>query len=63
MPREKWDEADPAQNVDEDTPPMSASALDRAPRNVLPDWTRTPLPPGAPSAVTIPSASPQPVGA
>lgn len=43
--------------------PISAGALDRAPRNVLPDWTRKPLPSGAPPAVTISSASPQAVGA
>jgi len=58
--REKWDEADPAQDVNEDTLPISVGALDRAPRNVLPDWTRTPLPTGAPP-VSISSASPQQV--
>ena len=63
MPREKWDEADPAQNADEDMPPVSAGTLDRAPRNILPDWTRMPLPMGAPPAVAILSASPQAVGA
>ena len=63
VPREKWDEADPAQDGDEDMPPVSAGALDRAPRNILPDWTRTPLPAGAPPAIAISSASPQAVGA
>jgi actin-related protein 10 len=63
VPREKWDEADPAQNADEDMPPVSAGTLDRAPRNILPDWTRMPLPMGAPPAVAILSASPQAVGA
>jgi actin-related protein 10 len=65
VPREKWDEADPADNADhdEDMPPISAGTLDRAPRNILPDWTRTPLPPGAPPAVAILSGSPQAVGA
>jgi actin-related protein 10 len=63
VPREKWDEADPAQNADEDMPPVSAGALDRELRNVLPDWTRTPLPAGAPPAIAILSVSPQAVGA
>ncbi|KAF7986458.1 hypothetical protein HWV62_31233 [Athelia sp. TMB] len=63
VPREKWDEADPAQNEDNDVPPMSAGSLDRAPRNILPDWTRTPLPQGAPPAIALSSASPQAVGA
>lgn len=63
VPREKWDEADPAQNTDEDVPSVSAGTLEREPRNVLPDWTRFPLPAGAPPAVTILSASPQAVGA
>ncbi|KZP23805.1 fungal-specific actin related protein [Athelia psychrophila] len=62
VPREKWDEADPAQNEDIDTPPMSAGSLDRAPRNVLPDWTRTALPLGASPAVIL-TASPQSIGA
>lgn len=54
--RERWDEADPAQDAD-DLPLVSASALDRAPRNILPDWTRIPV-----SHITIQS-SPQAIGA
>ena len=63
MAREKWDEADPAQNITEDMPAIPAGALDRAPRNVLPDWTRSPLPPGAPPTVAISTPSLQQVGA
>ncbi|KAF5372771.1 hypothetical protein D9615_010125 [Tricholomella constricta] len=47
--REKWDEAntnhDPDQSMD-----VSAGFEDRAAKNILPDWTRTPLPSGAPPA-------------
>ncbi|KAF8071805.1 fungal-specific actin related protein [Lyophyllum atratum] len=47
--REKWDEAntnhDPDQSMD-----ISADFEERAARNILPDWTRTPLPAGAPTA-------------
>ncbi|RDB26426.1 Actin-related protein 10 [Hypsizygus marmoreus] len=47
--REKWDEAninhDPDESMD-----VSADFEDRSSRNILPDWTRTPLPAGAPSA-------------
>ncbi|KAG5636655.1 hypothetical protein H0H81_007274 [Sphagnurus paluster] len=47
--REKWDEAnanlDPDQSMD-----VSADFEERAAKNILPDWTRTPLPSGAPPA-------------
>ncbi|OCH88582.1 actin-like ATPase domain-containing protein [Obba rivulosa] len=55
--REKWDEADA--EFDEDDP--MALAPDRqfsSPKSILPDWTRTPLPAGAPPA---PRAAPNPV--
>jgi actin-related protein 10 len=49
--REKWDEAntnhDPDTNMD-----VSADFEDRTARNILPDWTRTPLPSGAPPAIS-----------
>ncbi|KAE9405210.1 actin-like ATPase domain-containing protein [Gymnopus androsaceus JB14] len=55
--REKWDEADPErEDPDAESPPRSqAQQQSRAmqippPRNILPDWTRWPLPVGAPSA-------------
>ncbi|KAI9566808.1 actin family [Boletus coccyginus] len=52
VPREKWDEALSSQNDDdamESEPPVSP---EQRPRAMLPDWTRTPLPVGAPSAVS-----------
>ncbi|KAF7374749.1 Actin-related protein 10 [Mycena sanguinolenta] len=53
--REQWDMAEA--NRDGDTSGMDVSAdVDRAPI-VLPDWTRSPLPAGAPSAVPAPSAT------
>lgn len=44
--REKWDEEDPDRNPDSN---MDISELTKAPapRSVLPDWTRAPLPVGA----------------
>ena len=49
--REKWDEAFASQNEDEDAmesvPPLSP---EQRPTGMLPDWTRTPLSIGAPSA-------------
>ncbi|KAF8554417.1 actin-domain-containing protein [Imleria badia] len=49
--REKWDEAFSPQNDDDDVmesaPPVSPG---QSPRGMLPDWTRTPLSVGAPSA-------------
>ncbi|KDR78976.1 hypothetical protein GALMADRAFT_63892 [Galerina marginata CBS 339.88] len=46
--REKWDEDDPNRNV-EDSMDISAD-MKTPPRSILPDWTRSPLPAGAPSA-------------
>ncbi|KAG8212985.1 actin family [Butyriboletus roseoflavus] len=50
--RENWDEAFSSQNDDDDAmesaPPVSP---EQRPRGMLPDWTRTPLSVGAPSAV------------
>jgi actin-related protein 10 len=49
--REKWDENDPNRNIDDS---MDVSSDDKDPasnfRNILPDWTKTLLPQGAPSA-------------
>lgn len=49
--REKWDEQDPSRNLDDD---MDASPDQKVqatpPRSILPDWTRSPLPVGAPPA-------------
>ena len=48
--REKWDENDPNRNIDDS---MDISSDDKGPtsnfRNILPDWTKTLLPQGAPS--------------
>ena len=52
VPREKWDEAedhpDPGDVMEED------DVAGRSPANVIPDWTRTPLPVGAPPANPLP---------
>ncbi|KIJ62831.1 hypothetical protein HYDPIDRAFT_135248 [Hydnomerulius pinastri MD-312] len=59
VPREKWDEAFAPQNDDDD---MITSTVpsEHTPRSILPDWTRTPLPVGAPPAVAPrPPPSPQ----
>ncbi|KAH9928381.1 actin-domain-containing protein [Fomitopsis serialis] len=47
--RERWDEAD-VQPEGEDDGMEGIVDTSRSPRNVLPDWTRTPLPVGAPPA-------------
>ncbi|KAI0787557.1 actin-domain-containing protein [Fomes fomentarius] len=51
--REKWDEAEAQPDPDQDVP-MDASparSVRSSPaKNILPDWTRTPLPAGAPHA-------------
>lgn len=49
VPREKWDEAN-AQSDEDDTMGVTQEGLTRSPKSVLPDWTRTPLPVGAPPA-------------
>ncbi|KAH7884756.1 actin family [Phlebopus sp. FC_14] len=63
LAREKWDEASSAQKEDDDDD-MATSTVTHghATRSVIPDWTRTPLPLGAPPAVTPkpPLASPSP---
>ncbi|KAI9000451.1 actin-domain-containing protein [Trametes punicea] len=58
--RERWDEADAgagaaAQSDDgdvlmDDSPPRPRAVAPSTPRSILPDWTRTPLPVGAPPA-------------
>ncbi|EKM58531.1 uncharacterized protein PHACADRAFT_117568 [Phanerochaete carnosa HHB-10118-sp] len=48
--REKWDEADAAHVEDDDAMDVSPTAPRSAARNILPDWTRSPLPAGAPPA-------------
>lgn len=49
MSRERWDEVnvkhDPDQSMD-----VSADFEDRSASNILPDWTRSALPGGAPPA-------------
>jgi actin-related protein 10 len=56
--REKWDEADPSKRERDDDMDVSADFSDRSPMSVLPDWTRMPLPVGAPSAVSRPTVDP-----
>ncbi|PPQ80530.1 hypothetical protein CVT25_001536 [Psilocybe cyanescens] len=54
--REKWDEEDPNRN--DDSMDVSAEANNsQAPRSILPDWTRSPLPMGAPPANAHATAS------
>ncbi|KAI0749669.1 actin family [Daedaleopsis nitida] len=51
--REKWDEAEAQPDTDEDLPMDSSPprpAKSSPAKNILPDWTRTPLPVGAPPA-------------
>ncbi|KAF8181279.1 fungal-specific actin related protein [Pholiota molesta] len=50
VPREKWDEEDSNRNADDDEEMDVAPDSRTRSRNILPDWTRTPLPAGAPSA-------------
>ncbi|KAG6828624.1 hypothetical protein H0H92_007269 [Tricholoma furcatifolium] len=47
--RESWDEANTIHDPDESMD-VSADFEDRIAKNILPDWTRTPLPNGAPPA-------------
>jgi len=60
--REKWDENDPNRNI-EDSMDVSSDDKGFAPnfRNLLPDWTKTPLHQGAPS-VNIHAVTPASVG-
>ncbi|KAF9478855.1 fungal-specific actin related protein [Pholiota conissans] len=48
VPREKWDE-EANQNADDEEMDVTPDSRPRT-RNILPDWTRTPLPVGAPPA-------------
>lgn len=67
--REKWDEADADQDLDEnsdsDSMPMTPGGASshkriRVDAGVLPDWTRAPLPMGAPSARLTTTSETQP---
>ncbi|KAI6039887.1 actin-domain-containing protein [Pisolithus marmoratus] len=51
--REKWDEAFSSQN-DDDEAAITATDEEQLLKNIIPDWTRTPLPVGAPSASVAP---------
>ena len=63
LSREKWDEATASRDGDEEDG-GDVSMADRDHMNgVLPDWTKSPLPPGAPPAVTAPRSSRVIVGA
>lgn len=71
MAREKWDEiVDPRRDNPDNSMDVDPSAenttADQSARSssIIPDWTRSPLPVGAPPAPRLPAASPQvPVGA
>lgn len=62
MAREKWDEADAHMDGDEDEDMESQSPVTprSAARSILPDWTRTPLPVGAPPAKAPPVPAREP---
>lgn len=62
MAREKWDEADTHMDGDEDDDMESQSPVTPRSivRSILPDWTRTPLPVGAPPAKAPPVPAPEP---
>ncbi|TBU45685.1 actin-domain-containing protein [Dichomitus squalens] len=60
--REKWDEAEAQPDSDDDVPMAHDSSPARSARSspaksILPDWTRTPLPTGAPPAPRPPAAA------
>ncbi|KAI0707248.1 actin-domain-containing protein [Earliella scabrosa] len=62
--REKWDEAEAQPEPDEDVPmgdpassPPRTPARSSPAKSILPDWTRTPLPAGAPPAPRPPAAA------
>ena len=63
--RERWDEADI--QIDEDEMDVSPTAPRSTARSILPDWTRSPLPAGAPpanaklAAILAPEVLTQPV--
>ncbi|CAA7267044.1 unnamed protein product [Cyclocybe aegerita] len=49
--RERWDEVEQSQNMADDSMDVSDDPLREGPRkSILPDWTRMPLPMGAPPA-------------
>ena len=53
IPREKWDEAaEIVRNAEDDEMEPSTESSNRIARTILPDWTRSSLPVGAPSANT-----------
>ena len=49
VPRKKWDEVDAQTDPDEDVAMISPQTPHKT-HNILPDWTRSPLPVGAPPA-------------
>ncbi|KAF9524875.1 actin-like ATPase domain-containing protein [Crepidotus variabilis] len=62
--REKWDEmddlnraADESMDISPDTGPTGAVSTPQKAKNILPDWTRSPLPTGAPSARALTAIS------
>ncbi|KAF5340901.1 hypothetical protein D9758_012166 [Tetrapyrgos nigripes] len=67
--REKWDEADPHRDDDDMDMDLSPSKpgghghdlQQHTPRNILPDWTRIPLPSGAPPVIMITQSQSQQV--
>lgn len=59
MAREKWDAADAHAEPDEDDPmEILVQTPKSVGRSILPDWTRSPLPQGAPAARIAPLAQP-----
>ncbi|KAJ7650101.1 fungal-specific actin related protein [Roridomyces roridus] len=58
--REQWDSVDAANHDGDGNMDVSMEVEQQI---VLPDWTRSPLPAGAPSANPVPQPSPVPVGA
>ena len=58
--RERWDEADAHMDEDEDMDSVSPVTPRSVAESILPDWTRTSLPAGAPSAKAPSVAAPKP---
>lgn len=59
VPREKWDEAvEKVRNAEDDDMEPSTEPSNRLARTILPDWTRSSLPVGAPSANAKPPSTP-----
>jgi len=73
LAREKWDEAAEEKMLEEDmqmaehehheAEQVRAQIAARIVRSVLPDWTRVPLPAGAPPAARAPPMAAEAVGA